>query len=75
MDKFIKKDNNSHIVWSILKETFLDWFSENKGNKFPLTKNIKEYFEKNIFMEEEKFMTIDKKSYRGWRYYKLTKNV
>jgi P4 family phage/plasmid primase-like protien len=73
-DKYIIKDDNSYIIWTTLKETFLDWFSENKGNKLPQIKQIKDYFEKNIFLEEEKFMTIDKKSYRGWRNYILINN-
>jgi P4 family phage/plasmid primase-like protien len=64
-DQFIKKDEKSYIVWTTLKETFLDWFSENKGNKFPQTKHIKEYFEKNIFMEEEKSTSLNKFKFRG----------
>lgn len=71
VDQFIVKDDKSHIVWTELKDTFLDWFSENKGTKFPQSKQIKEYFEKNIFMEEEKHRTFNKKSYRGWSDWKL----
>ena len=70
-DQFIIKDEKSFIVWTDLKDTFLDWFSENKGNKLPQSKQIKEYFEKNIFMEEEKTRFIDKKTYRGWKGFSL----
>jgi len=70
-DQYVVKDGKSFIVWTELKETFLDWFSENKGNKLPQTKQIKEYFEKNIFMEEEKHRTLNKNNYRGWFGWKI----
>ena len=72
-DKFIKKDDNSYIIWTNLKEIYLNWFLENKNNKLPLTKHIKEYFEKNIFMEEEKSTSTNKFKFRGWSKWKLLK--
>jgi phage/plasmid-associated DNA primase len=70
-DQYIEKNENSFIVWTDLKDTFLDWFSENKGTKFPQTKQIKEYFEKNIFMEEESRKFKNSKLFRGWINWKM----
>jgi P4 family phage/plasmid primase-like protien len=70
-DQYIEKNENSFIIWTDLKDTFLDWFSENKGTKLPQTKQIKEYFEKNIFMEEEKLKSIKNNKIRGWLNWKL----
>ena len=72
-EQFIIKDKNSYITWSDLKDTFLDWFSENKGNKLPQTKQIKDYFEKNIFLEEEKSKTSNYTRFRGWSEWKINK--
>jgi len=73
-DKYIKKDEKSYIIWTTLKETFLDWFSKNKGNTLPQIKQIKEYFEKNIFMEEESRKFKNSKLFRGWINWKLAYN-
>jgi phage/plasmid-associated DNA primase len=65
-DQYIEKSDNSFIIWTDLKDTFLDWFTENKGMKLPQIKQIKEYFEKNIFMEKEKPIKKNQVLIRGW---------
>ena len=65
-DQFIEKNEESLIIWTELKDIFLDWFLENKGTKLPQMKQIKEYFEKNIFMEKEKPIKKNQVLIRGW---------
>ena len=43
--------------------------------KLPQTKQIKEYFEKNIFMEEENKRKKNGINFRGWSEWKLIKNI
>jgi hypothetical protein len=40
--------------------------------KIPQTKQIKEYFEKNIFIESEQYIHLNKKTQRGWNGFILT---
>jgi len=74
-DQFIEKNEKSFIIWTELKDTFLDWFLENKGNKLPQTKQIKEYFEKNIFLEEDSKKYKNGNNFRGWLGWNLIKNT
>jgi prophage antirepressor-like protein len=65
-----KTDNkNDYIKFSTLKTDFEHWYHKNFHKIPPKMKEIKQYFEKKIFMSEEKQYMIDSKSnykIRGW---------
>jgi P4 family phage/plasmid primase-like protien len=71
-----KTDNkNDYIKFSTLKTDFEHWYHKNFHKIPPKMKEIKQYFEKKIFMSEEKQYMIDSKSnhkIRGWIGYKCT---
>jgi P4 family phage/plasmid primase-like protien len=77
IDTYIKKTDNKddYIVWTELKDKYEKWFQKEFYKNPPKSKEIKNYFEKYVFMCEMDFINvqIDKKwkKIRGWNKFLL----
>ena len=60
VDNFIKKNIESIVQWSQLKYSFCEWYKNNVSNPVPKSKDIKKYFETNVFKENEKVIHDEK---------------
>ncbi len=64
---YIQASPGGFIKWTDLYEHFVSWYKENI-NVFPPTKpEVKQYFEKRVFGQEEIRTTIEKTTQRGWK--------
>ena len=75
VSKYLEKNENSFIIWTELKDSFVEWYYENKGSTIPQMKCIKEYFENKVFLEEEKHKSVKNVKYRGWSGWLLKKEI
>ncbi len=71
IDQYIRKYEKKYIVWTELKNHFIEWFKENINDKEYKVKDIKKYFEKNVFECEEKQVRFNGVRFRGWIGWKL----
>jgi hypothetical protein len=70
INNFIIKREDCVIIWTDLWKLYNNWMF----NKYKINvkkKDIKTYFENEIFKCKEKYIHIEKKTYRGWLGYKL----
>ena len=68
---YIVESVEEYIKWSDLKYAFVEWYNGDYNDKPPKGRDIKEYFETNVFKCKEKVVTSNKKSFRGWKGFKI----
>jgi len=75
-DKYLKntKNKKDYIVWTELKRAYYEWYDNNYNKPPPNAKEIKKYFEDNVFKKTESSYTSDGKRFRGWLNWQLIIN-
>ena len=69
--KFINKSEGDYIVWTTLKESFLEWCKNENVDNIPNPKIIKKYFERRVFKQKMKQYYTNDRKIRGWKGFKL----
>jgi len=68
------EDKKNYIVWTELKNEYDCWYKENYHKIPPNAKEIKKYFEENVFKKTESSYTSEGKRFRGWLNWQLIIN-
>ena len=74
VNKYIKKNEESCIIWSELWEQFSYWINE-EYNITANKKDIKNYFESKVFKCKEKQIRQGEARLRGWKSFELNNDL
>jgi len=64
-------DKDDYIVWTALKQSYETWYKDNYHKTLPNAKEIKKYFEDNVFKKECVVFKVKGNTYRGWTEFKF----